>query len=1025
MKKNIFKIYQAFCWMLVFVQIISIVGFPAMVKAVSLPTAAYVELGTLEDALNNMNTTQPTVLTDDQLREKSNAEKTINGPQVTVKFDSLNVQPGQLITAEAKTTGFTKGDDSVYFTWFLKHDGCGFPDGKNSDDDPNDEKKSKCDADEDGKITVNDWKVEAMRIIARGDFDSAGVNYGGTKTSDQEKADGYEAYFGNEVVNGTDADDAACYFQDYNSGRIFELNAINAEFQCPTGFHQQCVDDVAPKISCTYENPTFNSLLPESETNIKTITEEKNVCKAETSNSGSGVDFGSTNENPVCKFENSNDIDIFKLSVSCADTPNKKAVCVADNGFLQIMDGTNIFGKMFAQNVSTEEICRQTVLGEAGQTCTSLFSKLDSTANLAVTNNTTDPNASALAKCDFKKGDNVCKHLFPKPENGTTGDGKFEMTEEKFWGTNPKSAKTAGNQNVDEANVVGLGMNKFAWEYRTGDKVGVVVEGAFTKETQHGDGTKMTMWALPNNMCSAFEEAADENKTGFYTQPLQAGSETDVKILAVDFDVNDCLEENLLDPSGNGKLQVDLTYSPTENLINDPEGGVYSEGSVLNVSANVSGFSQVAGDVPSLDSFYYKWKVEVAGVSAGNPPLNSDSWIDITSKLKTLNPTLKTEGIGMQKFELPLSIPTNLFLQKNTENQYIRIKAEVAQIINGGEGLAGKGTVILKINNLDKTKGILMFPVNAENDGKLRLLNSDSRKELCDSKEDRYLCYVTENEIVGLMASKEKLANFSWTLNGKAVSCGEDMSSQCTAGNIIFFPARELETEDGLITVKLNARDVATGEIISVSRYFKITQPSVAIDSADYTVLKPKLFGFYKGLDGSRIPDYSNTVYETSGGTIKLKAVVYPQWKATQAGFDWYLGGMLQPDLKNQDEIEIDTTDMLEVNVDLNLTYNADMENQINNMRKALYKYWDISPELSVEDNNTSASMRIEINNDGADDILSKGPKSVFGAMLTSHLATQALFTLRLVLTAMLIVFIVGLVFALMPGTYAPEKTEE
>lgn len=99
-------------------------------------------------------------------------------------------------------------------------------------------------------------------------------------------------------------------------------------------------------------------------------------------------------------------------------------------------------------------------------------------------------------------GSSECEHLFPDTDGqGTAGDESFGSGEEKFWGTNPQDANTAGNGNLDEANVSGLGQDIFSWIYQEGDEVGVAVEGTSLIPTKYPGGSFMTMWALTNNTC--------------------------------------------------------------------------------------------------------------------------------------------------------------------------------------------------------------------------------------------------------------------------------------------------------------------------------------------------------------------------------------------------------------------------------------------------------------------------------------------------------------------------------------------
>lgn len=93
------------------------------------------------------------------------------------------------------------------------------------------------------------------------------------------------------------------------------------------------------------------------------------------------------------------------------------------------------------------------------------------------------------------------KHLFAEAPDHDTGDGKYGKDEEEFFRTDPEDQDTADTGNGDEANVAGLGINKFSWVYQEGDKIGVVVEGISVDATQHSDSSYKIMWALLKNKC--------------------------------------------------------------------------------------------------------------------------------------------------------------------------------------------------------------------------------------------------------------------------------------------------------------------------------------------------------------------------------------------------------------------------------------------------------------------------------------------------------------------------------------------
>jgi hypothetical protein len=148
------------------------------------------------------------------------------GPQVMLNFNPASPKPNEEITATATPMYFGNDPKNMYFTWYIKHAQCELSVGKNdwarkndfSQKITNDKDLKSCDVDEDGMITVNDWKVEAMRKIAGNDFnwkeaDAAGKyvrdldgifppNKTQKNKDEDSRGDGYIAYFGGEDQKG-------------------------------------------------------------------------------------------------------------------------------------------------------------------------------------------------------------------------------------------------------------------------------------------------------------------------------------------------------------------------------------------------------------------------------------------------------------------------------------------------------------------------------------------------------------------------------------------------------------------------------------------------------------------------------------------------------------------------------------------------------------------------------------------------------------------------------------------------------
>ncbi|MFA6973949.1 MAG: hypothetical protein WC238_04420 [Parcubacteria group bacterium] len=165
-------------------------------------------------------------------------------PQVSLNFDPTNPRSGEKITATAYPMYFNNDPKNLYYTWYLKHTGLtdSCPAGVASDFDGN------CDWNGDSQVNVEDWKIEAARMIANNGFDwnrALGANspycniagnipdycnqvdqYSAIAQADQNS--GYRAKPGGDdrpTNSDLDEDDLTphCYIHDFESGIDYEL----------------------------------------------------------------------------------------------------------------------------------------------------------------------------------------------------------------------------------------------------------------------------------------------------------------------------------------------------------------------------------------------------------------------------------------------------------------------------------------------------------------------------------------------------------------------------------------------------------------------------------------------------------------------------------------------------------------------------------------------------------------------------------------------------------------------------------
>lgn len=148
------------------------------------------------------------------------SERKSDAPSVMLFFNPTDPKPGEETVAEALPTFFSSNADTMYYTWYLKREQC---DLKTKGEGLSDLEKEMCDLDNDGNITVNDWKIEAMRKIANGGFDPE-------EQSDYDTDDDHDGYDTRSMYGGDKSANRYCYIHDFTSGANYELTGCTHLF---------------------------------------------------------------------------------------------------------------------------------------------------------------------------------------------------------------------------------------------------------------------------------------------------------------------------------------------------------------------------------------------------------------------------------------------------------------------------------------------------------------------------------------------------------------------------------------------------------------------------------------------------------------------------------------------------------------------------------------------------------------------------------------------------------------------------
>jgi len=874
----------------------------------------------------------------------SDSKKTV--PEVSLFFSPTDPREGEKITARAFPIYFSNPPEQLYYTWFLKRSGCDI------NANPNAAKRQQCDDDGNGRISENDWKVAAARIIAQGGYEDATVSY--NPAGADPDSDGFNAAdrFGGAFETGRPD---WCYLYDAGSGKTYELAKDGGSF---AGCNQ--------------------------------ASGERPVCLSETTGVSSGTQVFGTGDS----FTESGSGEYYVSGVpSCT---NGAAVCL--NGGSARCIGADTL-EPFAAG--------------AGR---------------------------ALGGCAAGKPVPICKHIFPTA-NGIddSGDGDFQNDEEEFWKTDPTDADTADNGGKDEANIVGLGIDSFTWNYGSGDMVGVGVEGVSMISTKHDDSSNMIMWAFSKGKC-------DASAANGYTISVKGYN---VFIPTTDKDVNTCVKDNLVDPLEGGqakKLEVEVSATPS-SPVNDESAE--AGGDTVSALAVVSNSSKT----PSEAS--YRWTVSIGRT-------NNGSWTDITDDLKGAGLLASSEGSGLDSISVALNMQAGTAadpkllrsLDFNGDDVfYLRLRATVNEYFSSSVTPSatrkGVSDAIVRVTNT--TNKIVAYTTEAVlSGGAYKMSIQNGASPICDTFNanpttaseamenlDKISCRVMQNEIIGLkLADDAAFTDFQWTLEGDPLVCSDRVSSDgadCTDGKEVFFAI--VGNPGETYTINASAINTATGKSVSLTRTFLIVKPEVAIESDDETIVWPRYLGTRTDIDGGSFDEYSDLVFETRGTEnlpMKVKFIPGPaRYMSAAFGSDGIFG--TADDLSRRvwmvDGVVIDETAPGSLLIDYaplvpkapgesyNISFQAALL-QSDEKRQALRDIWGIDTFGSSE---IRISGGVQVKVVPSEDIAKAGPKTFFAAIST-YLPSSILFAFKITVSMALLLFTVGFVFALIP---AEPRTDE
>lgn len=611
-----------------------------------------------------------------------------------------------------------------------------------------------------------------------------------------------------------------------------------------------------------------------------------------------------------------------------------------------------------------------------------------------------------------------CKHLFPNPKTGdVTGDGSFGKDEEKFWHTDPQDPSTAQNGNKDEANIVGFGQDKFTWNYASDDQVGVVIEGLSMLPTKHEGSSMKIMWAFTKNKC--LPSSIGEPIVG------AAYNGGNASIPTASIDLNKCIADNLITPTeGNqaSKLEVKMSTSPDSPIIDsfskanpDNRGDVLTAQSVLvNSEAKNSNVS-------------YEWRVFA---NSNKSQTDDSAWEDITDGLVGAHAISNTKGNDLGSLRINLNIDESTTVRNGKsffdryfkdDMGYIRISVIATENFDTGKKRVGRSSTTVKLMHaqtqiqthtvdVDTSAYTLKFATPTSTDDGL----------LCEgTSADRAICPVVKGQVIGLSFDAKKAgfdinkgSNITWVLNNQTIHCNEAVSKDagCLNGTKNFFPVTGDAGEVYVMT--LTASDPVSGKSLTLSRTFRVVEPSVTIVPADSTKVWPRLLGQYIDINGKTSDDYSRDIFEAFSGTpFSLQGLFYPNSLKNGANVSWSVDGVTStPDSAGIMTIDASQPQGAIYTAALNGIYVPSPQ-----VKKAISSIWGIT---IADVSETTLTKTIQIEMVQSIDGLAMGPlggTTKFFASIISYVPTSVIFLFRLLLTVGLILAVLAITFAFVP----------
>lgn len=886
-------------------------------------------------------------------------------PEVSLFFSPSDPRPGEKINAKAFPAYFSNDAKNLYYTWYLKRKGCDL------NKDPDATTQELCDFDNDEDITIEDWKILAMRLLAQHNFEAESSTYNPPVGAPpiQDDNDGYKArYGGDNKVSSPDH----CYINDSVSGKSYELISTSADettFECAETEEAVCVEG-----ELLIDPGTITSD-PDAPTSSDVFTfVEGTVCHPSGSPvcSDSGVPSCAVGA-PRCVVRGEN--------TSCG-------TAIASCSKSETSPGEDRACKHLFPDAPSET----TGDGEFGLTEERFWGTNPSDPDTAENGNKDEANIVGLGRTEF-----VWNYI--------AGD-KLGVAVEGNATTNTKYA--------DSSYMIMWAFPKKDCPISLADGLGTM-----TKRIKKYDVVIPTA-RMDLNKCIGYLDDQGKEHAPNLVDPTEGGQATSLEVdisATPDNPVND----ESIDEAGD-VVSVQASIS----------NGSYDMNNMLfEWEVDISETPQFSTPPNRITEKLQEWGLlgNAKGIALEtlrlrlNIPDKADKAI---YNDKPLGDYLSDSNVGYLRFSAKVSESfASDSVRKGKSDVIVKFTS------SGDKILVHKVT---PVPSADGSMRVGLVPAPDGTICKGNPDDPDNDRDKLDRTSCRVIKNEILGLSVGRgglnnfnwtingkqLLCKEEIVSPDCRFTGPDPADPSKTVTLIEQGPVNFFPVSG-DVGD-TYTVTVTANEINKDKTVTITRSFHVVEPTLSIQSINNNAAWPKLLGAYKDVStttpseacpGGLCPNYSDTIFEAfAGEALSFKAVFMPNFLANRAVRQWTVDGTPLAESGNVTGGAIAFSALKNAGDIYNITLQASLV-QPQEIRQALRDIWGISP-LDSPEITFSKNAQVELQEPGFAQGNLQGTKKYLAA-IASYVPTSLIFLLRVVLSIFLLIFTANVLYALLP----------